>query len=558
MMNEFEAARDAWARAFQRTREVVSAVNEVGEKVKSKGDVVYSEGDVEITMEDVETLRCIGRISINAFTSEDIKKAEPWARKFFRELGVKSPFFRAWFGDWREFDTETKISVFPTNKLEGKNPRGMFVNNDTGWEISSSSVGYDETISHSGRDKISVSVMRSIDKVIENSILLDTEISEYGRGKKGIGTVFVHKFYSIVSVDNNLYIAKMAVDESYRPKQDTAKKFYHVRAIEISPASSVGTGFNQIAHLLNAGDTTYSISDLFSLVKQYDKNFSPKPSSKVVNADGTPKVMYHGSPNEFTVFDKKRSKGSNLYGRGFYFTDSNAHAGVYGKLYEVYLDVKNPLSPNGTKISKTQIKNFIEAVAENEDYSIENYGTYDADEILEKITSRDAFDVIQDINATAIGDFAEAIELFNEVNGTKFDGIITPTETVVFSSTQIKSATDNVGTFDSENPDIRYSDAPNDKSMREVLTDALVETVQTEDDRKALERYRKRVSQIDGYDFINTSPILFLSVLKENKKCCIMNEMKINPISERYLCSIFYAVYGRTPVRAILLYCLLI
>ncbi|MBR6806774.1 MAG: hypothetical protein IKM46_00185 [Clostridia bacterium] len=40
--SEFEAARDAWAKAFQRTREVVSAVNEVGEKIESKGDVVYS------------------------------------------------------------------------------------------------------------------------------------------------------------------------------------------------------------------------------------------------------------------------------------------------------------------------------------------------------------------------------------------------------------------------------------------------------------------------------------------------------------------------------------
>ena len=99
----------------------------------------------------------------------------------------------------------------------------------------------------------------------------------------------------------------------------------------------------------------------------------------------------------------------------------------------------------------------MDAVAENEDYSIENYGTYNVDEILRGITSRDAFAVIRDVNATAIGDFAEAIALFNDVCGTKFDGIITETETVVFEPNQIKSATYNIGTFDETNPDIRYS-----------------------------------------------------------------------------------------------------
>lgn len=502
MLDVYEDAKAKWSEALAESVKNIAAEREAGTKVDSDGEVVYSEGDVEVTLEDVETLRNIGRKSINKFTNEDIKKAEPWARKFFRELGVKSPFFRAWFGDWREFDKQTKASVFYANKTEGKNPRGIFVNNDTGWAISSSSVGYDETISHSGRDKVSVKVMRSIDKVIENSILLDTEVSEYGRGKKGIGTMFSHKFYSIVSVDGKLHIAKMAVDESFRPKQDTSKKFYHVRAIEISPAASVGTGFNQIAHLLNAGDTTYSISDLFSLVKRYDKNFNPKPASRVVNSDGTPKIMYHGSPNQFTVFDKKRSKPSNLYGRGFYFSDSNAHAGTYGEVYEVYLNVKNPLSPNKSKVTEEQIRSFLEAVAENEDYSIENYGTYDVSEILSGITSRDAFAVIQDINATSIGDFVEAIELFNEVNGTNYDGIITDTETVVFSPTQVKSATDNIGTFDGTNPDIRYSESDSDTtpSMRETLIDALAKTAQNDAEREALAEYKVKVKVIDEYN----------------------------------------------------------
>lgn len=61
---------------------------------------------------------------------------------------------------------------------------------------------------------------------------------------------------------------------------------------------------------------------------------------------------------------------------------------------------------------------------------------------MEGKKQKDAFDVIQDISATAIGDLVKAVELFNEVNGTSFDGIIVPTETVAFYPSQIKSATD--------------------------------------------------------------------------------------------------------------------
>ena len=43
-----------------------------------------------------------------------------------------------------------------------------------------------------------------------------------------------------------------------------------------------------------------------------------RSASKVVNADGTPKIMYHGSQNSFTAFDNKKAKSSGLYGKGLY------------------------------------------------------------------------------------------------------------------------------------------------------------------------------------------------------------------------------------------------
>ena len=79
--------------------------------------------EAQITLQDVQTLRTIAqdgkRKSINDFTSEDIQKAEKWARKFYKELGIKSPFFRAWYGDWRSEDKSTAKVVEHKKKENG-------------------------------------------------------------------------------------------------------------------------------------------------------------------------------------------------------------------------------------------------------------------------------------------------------------------------------------------------------------------------------------------------------------------------------------------------------
>lgn len=190
------------------------------------------------------------------------------------------------------------------DRLDGKNPRGQFKNEDTGWIINSSSVGYDETISHSGKDKKSVIAMRNIDKIIKNAVLFDTEVSHPGRGKKSIYTAFMHKFYAPISIDGKKYIAKMAVDESYLPGQkETNKKFYHVRSIEIETASSVGIGFNHTP-IIEDTASVVSIAGLFRLVKYFDKDFSASHdvSASVMNDDGTPRVF------DYTTEDGKSIK----------------------------------------------------------------------------------------------------------------------------------------------------------------------------------------------------------------------------------------------------------
>lgn len=178
--------------------------------------------------------------------------------------------------------------------------------------------------------------------------------------------------------------------------------------------------------------------------------------SQVRDDDGSLKVMYRGGNGDFTVFDRRKSKHSNLYGRGFYFTDSESHAQQYGNARAFYLNIQHPVSTAETTITRTQMRKFLDAVAENEDdFSFENYG-YGAtvDSVLNSVYGKSDFAMLYDVDQTAIGDMVAAVELFNEVNGTDYDGLILDTETVAFRSNQIKNTTNKTPTSDA---DIRYS-----------------------------------------------------------------------------------------------------
>lgn len=143
--------------------------------------------------------------------------------------------------------------------------------------------------------------------------------------------------------------------------------------------------------------------------------------SKVRDKNGNLRVMYRGGNEDFTVFDRKKSKYANLYSRGFYFTDSESHARQYGNAKPFYLNITNPIMPGQKNITKDQLRKFLQEVAENEDYGLDNYG-YGATvaSVLNSVYGKGDFEMLMDINQTAIGDMVAAVELFNEVNGTNY------------------------------------------------------------------------------------------------------------------------------------------
>ena len=180
--------------------------------------------------------------------------------------------------------------------------------------------------------------------------------------------------------------------------------------------------------------------------KQFKRFFgdwqnNPEGASKVVNADGTPRVVYHGSNQEFSIFDLQMSgKNFGETSQGFFFFTSEKSAypnsatdyanemskkGGTPKVYECYLSIKNPL--------RLDSKGYYDTVS---------YFDANHEKIYEQYLSGDYDGVI--------------IENSNKSSDI---GVLY----LVDDSTQVKSATENIGTFDKDNPDIRYSISKNGK-----------------------------------------------------------------------------------------------
>lgn len=134
-------------------------------------------------------------------------------------------------------------------------------------------------------------------------------------------------------------------------------------------------------------------------------------ASKVVDENGEPLVVYHGSEEDFTVFDKTRGR-ANMDVQGMFFSPWDDDARGYGSnVRAFYLNIKNPAN-------------------ENKGYK--------------------ALKMFQGQNGAGV----KAREYLVSQG---YDGLNNEDqEYVAFEPTQIKSATDNVGTFDAENPDIRF------------------------------------------------------------------------------------------------------
>lgn len=244
--------------------------------------------------------------------------------------------------------------------------------------------------------------------------------------------------------------------------------------------------------------------------------------SKVVDENGEPKEVYHGTNDTFYTFDIS-NLGSNSgdpgdRGAGFYFGDKDT-ASFYGSiLVPVFLNIRNPYNGSERYSSRLNRDETITVSSLIEDIKERFDGTKDIKKYEEKIEDykQQLKDIENDSTKKIIqtridnltttleyskkGFTSEVVEIFNQIQNDELspaakklidnynidkssslfdvkqaminediknidrnignfntaDGYISDYEQVVFSPNQIKSATDNIGLFDSESDDVRF------------------------------------------------------------------------------------------------------
>lgn len=228
---------------------------------------------------------------------------------------------------------------------------------------------------------------------------------------------------------------------------------------------------------LNTNSQAAKDSDGTILSPQQNNYFK---NSKARDEDGNLKVLYHGTPNNFTRFnyDFIGSNGTAL-GKGFYLTDNEELAegfsGKTGKVMKLYANITKPMSLDKVSISKSDYKKFILAVDKKtngqflSDYGDVKYEGYN--DVLDRALDNYGYsdndvDLIHDVLNTASLNWEDGFRLLKNTLG--YDGVIKKynyndkdntaniedTVYVPVLPEQIKNV-DNLNPTDNE--DIRYS-----------------------------------------------------------------------------------------------------
>ena len=348
--------------------------------------------------------------------------------------------------------------------------------------------------------KIRNTVVHDLNNILNNAVLVETTSNTKKtqnpttKGEKHKNNIdFYHRLYVPVSLNGNLYVIRLVVEEDknnigLQPKLTELYDIYIDKEGLLPPPSANGKSNG------SSNPSIITVRDMLENVKQADNPDvyvkEPKDqiqtkefkqwfgNSKVVNADGTPKVMYHGTPNgNFDTF----KKGAN------YFTENEQYADRYqnpsassistGKVVDnptthaVYIKMEKPFDTRDSKAREIFEDEFL-----NQD------GGYDEEgEETEHSWVSNGTELNEN---TGLPDWTDAEDLYHFIKdkGYDYDGIIVDEgadggygSTVVnrgvayltFEPNQVKNVK-NSGEFDINNPNM-YKQSVN--GMTEIMSD---------------------------------------------------------------------------------------
>ena len=351
---------------------------------------------------------------------------------------VRTPAFKKWFGNW-----EAKAQW---NNVQGIEPLAVAAGLVSDEEAKSiyEKIGNSKPNMYDGIR--AVFVMNALQKVQghKNAALINRcvpilndlfegavpiYVERERNPKKSNNIVGFHNYLSKVTQDGDNYYVRFTVQElkpSQILKEKKGKTELHniaVSDIQVYSEEDINkAGITPVSSGLDSGDNAYPhfvdkrLAEWLADVKG--------SVSQVVDENGEPLVVYHGTNNVFNIFDSTKGQRNDAgwLGEGYYFYSGFDDAALYsrgknGNVMGVFLDVKNPY--------------------------------YATAEDMRRLAEANDPDVSEKFTKDLIAEGYDGVYFNGDLRG----------EWVAFDSRQIKSATDNRGTFDAGNADIYYQSA---------------------------------------------------------------------------------------------------
>lgn len=221
------------------------------------------------------------------------------------------------------------------------------------------------------------------------------------------------------------------------------------------------------------GKPTNLTPEQWNLVRTAEfKKWSNNWKDVVKDENEEPQVLYSGSPNLFTEFDREFiGMNATMEGRGFYFTSNKKIAEGYaenGYLYEVFVNVGKNISYEKKTLTKKQIRDIITNLEDKGIDVLSNWGdvSYEGrNKVLnEAVNAYFEYGNDVDIINGMFNDIGQDYALYDELVEMGYRGTEIKNANwgenqkivVSFSPKDIKLATGENITFDASNPDIRF------------------------------------------------------------------------------------------------------
>ena len=328
---------------------------------------------------------------------------------------VRTRAFKEWFGDWEKAARIEKLRQASSVELKGysgqyeltrdsarkwikSNLEGKsYVIADTGETVRIGKAGRNKVTSHGYGNEAHMKSIADIPAMLENATFITEELAEKKDSKYPS-----YRYYVVgANIGETDYTVKIALGVAY-----DGTLYYDHSLTQIEKGALINLALAEQRRTQDFENALTGIKDN-KLLSVLQVN-----SSKIVDENGEPLVVYHGTDADFTVFDRAKTRAT-MDIQGNFFSPWEDDARGYGSnVRRFFLNLRNPAD--------------------------ENTGYHS----LHEFEGQNGAGVKARERLVALG----------------YDGVNNGGEEfIAFSPEQIKSATENVGTFDAGDPDIRYS-----------------------------------------------------------------------------------------------------